>query len=305
MISKNIVIILGAGASIPYGFPAGSDLKDAIENRTYIAKIHDLFESLGITQHEAHEFQTYLRDSKLGSVDAFLENNKKYETIGKAFIAHTLIEKESDVALYKRNNQDDWFQYLFGLMMNNEKVEDFQNNKVSFITYNYDRSLEQMLDRALRACIYDKNLADALYQSVPIVHLHGQLGLLKGADKSTVRDYTPELTGPKLAIAMNGIRIIYEGDENSKDFETARNMLAGARTIIFLGFGYNEVNIRRLHFERLDSTDIQIFGTCFGLTESEIIHRVHKFFRRTISISQLDRKYLSREFLRHRLELFS
>jgi hypothetical protein len=65
MITTPTVFILGAGASIPYGFPSGLDLVDMIcgpaGDRKYI--------QFGVDQATAESFITALRQSDQQSVD--------------------------------------------------------------------------------------------------------------------------------------------------------------------------------------------------------------------------------------------
>ena len=88
MITKKTVLILGAGASVPYGFPTGKELV-----RKICASI-DTYPSvgppMGVTSNQLREidvdpeyyrhFQTALDEAQM-SVDAFLENRKQYDEV--------------------------------------------------------------------------------------------------------------------------------------------------------------------------------------------------------------------------------
>jgi len=66
--------------------------------------------------------------------------------------------------------------YLYGGMVGSS-LEEFAENRVSFVTFNYDRSVEQFLFTSLKNTFGrpDGNTSQVL-QKVPIVHLHGRLG---------------------------------------------------------------------------------------------------------------------------------
>ena len=65
--------------------------------------------------------------------------------------------------------------------MRGTSFEDFHTNKVSFVTFNYDRSLEHFLCRSL-ANSFAKTEAEAgeVISKIPIIHLHGRLAICRG-----------------------------------------------------------------------------------------------------------------------------
>jgi hypothetical protein len=93
-----------------------------------------------------------LEKSLAPSVDRFLEENGQYEEIGKLAIAATLTPYETYDAFKSQRvftTQEDarWYEYLFHLMVEGGH---FQDNKLSILTFNYDRSLEACFFRQLR-----------------------------------------------------------------------------------------------------------------------------------------------------------
>ena len=86
MIRTPTVLVLGAGASMPYGFPSGQGLKENIIS--FGAEVHKRIEHLPrCTQERFQEFQRELRYSSQSSVDAFLEHRPELVPLGKALIA--------------------------------------------------------------------------------------------------------------------------------------------------------------------------------------------------------------------------
>lgn len=72
MITRNVVLILGAGVSRPYDFPLGQDLFDeVVVDRS--TKLPRVIAEIGFTEEDLRQFQSELRNSLLRSVDAFLE----------------------------------------------------------------------------------------------------------------------------------------------------------------------------------------------------------------------------------------
>jgi hypothetical protein len=129
--------------------------------------------------------------------------------------------------------------------------DDFAGNKLSIITFNYDRSLEQFFFSALlhRFGRNEWETAEAI-SHIPVIHVHGHLGELpwKADRAGEIRPYTNELTAETLRIASQSIKIIHEDIDNTAEFERARSLIQGAQRLFFLGFGYHPKNLQRLGF---------------------------------------------------------
>ena len=124
---------------------------------------------------------------------------------------------------------------------------DFGKNQLTFITFNYDRSLEHFLYTAL-IHKYGKTTEEvaAILNDIPIIHVHGILGKLPWQISGTnaSRPYN-NLSGAKeIQSAADQIIIVSEGEDTSAEFQEASNLLKSANRIYFLGFGYNDNNLR-------------------------------------------------------------
>ena len=155
MITTPIVLILGAGASAPYGFPIGDRLRKLIlANLTHTSrKIIQPIVELGFTAQEIDTFRQAFDKSQQPSIDAFLEHRSDdYMEIGKLAIAATLIPFEREHLLLDQSSNDanhvflgdPWYQYLIERLTTKDP-DHFRNHKLSIITFNYDRSLEYSL----------------------------------------------------------------------------------------------------------------------------------------------------------------
>jgi len=293
MIQTPTVLVLGAGASVPYGFPSGKKLKKRILDSG--PKVH---EDVGERDEGRFlEFQRTLRHSAQPSVDAFLEHRSELMDLGKALIAHQLIAHENTNALFKT---EDWYQYLWQRM--GTSFDEFDRNQLSIITFNYDRSLEHFLFTALVNSyrVSGEDAAEKL-KHIPIIHVYGQLGLLEwqGNDDegANVRPYGHDRTIQAIRIAARGIQILTEGKDESDKFQQARDLVHRAKLVYFLGFGYNTTNMKRLQLPVHGSPNYDaaryMAGSCYSLTEAErkiievneglrlghISHTAHEFLR--------------------------
>ena len=177
MITSPTVLVLGAGASMCFKFPSGQKLKQNILSNYNQYDL--LIGQLGYTDRNTQEFVDALRASGRTSVDAFLEHRPDLVDIGKIEIALDLMTHEKYTLLFEAENN--WYDYLFQQM--DCEFTDFPKNKITFITFNYDRTLEFYLFNALINS-YGKKEAEVaeILNQIPIIHVHGKLGNLPWQD---------------------------------------------------------------------------------------------------------------------------
>ncbi len=90
MIKNKTVLVLGAGASAPFGFPTGQGLKDQVCDKTLQnSGTTQLLISFGFDGDIIRSFRKALINSGRLSVDAFLEYRDNFLDIGKTAIATT------------------------------------------------------------------------------------------------------------------------------------------------------------------------------------------------------------------------
>jgi len=249
MITRETVLILGAGASIPFGFPSGYRLLQEIcrkPDAILYRKKFKVLEFCGFAQSQIDEFRTKLARSGHTSVDAFLEHRTEYIDVGKAAIAAVLIPYERTENLFEDMSENNWYQYLWGCL--NVPVEEFESNRLSIVTFNYDRSLEQYLFTVLKNS-YDltDQAAAAKLNNIPIIHVHGRLGHLEWQPLHSLPvPYDSRSTQELIAMASKNIKIIHEDITEDKEFNEAHKLIESAKKIVFLGFGYNRTNLERL-----------------------------------------------------------
>jgi len=252
MITRPVVLVLGAGASADYGFPTGTELLRKICATTKPGNylFNFLFDEMSFPEPDIRDFATALEKSQAPSVDVFLEYRPQFEKIGKVAIASTLIPYETNERFVSSdNNGEGWYSYLFKLMIQGGR---FENNSLSVITFNYDRSLEAFFLFALCNLYGIKEPEAEQYLSyIPIVHLHGSLGdkLWKSA-LDPQRAYQPDLTPAWVSDAAKHIKIVHE-KQSEIEFDRARKHLYDAEEVLFLGFGFLPDNIQRLRVKNV------------------------------------------------------
>lgn len=284
MITQETVFILGAGASVPYGYPTAHELRKFIisefKEKYLLYLKNDVQLSKTEAMHETIKFLPLIQSFKqsgTNSFDLFLSRNeKKFYEQGKYILAWCLLYFESE----SRFNEDiekpntDWYKLLYNEltqgMIKSSDLEKFTENKLNVITFNYDRSFEQYLFESLFFSFYgDRQDIVRVSDWINVVHTYGKLFDLEWENHNAGIKYsTNELLG--LAHdAKNNIQIIYE--ERKSHIEKIQNIITSAERIIFLGFGYGQENLEALGIKNLLNRSQQIYGTALGFTERERI----------------------------------
>ncbi len=297
---KNTVFVIGAGASTDFGLPIGSKLADDIRTRLEgeLAKGSRLPGSilpLDITPEVRDAVEDLCGGLVLArSIDRLLDSRKDRPLvleIGKREIA-TLIgeaEGEDEQATLEPEpvgsfyvggspewfrtqdvlvkSKDSWLARLFDLLC--EGVSPSDSEKVfencSFITFNYDRCIEQYLRMAFQQ-VMNRSASDAieLTDQIPIVHIYGSLGPLPDNDGNGIPFAPPY---DKIDESAASIRTFTEGLED-KTRDAARKLIKQAEHVVFLGFAFDPLNIQAL-FDQPLTPDQLVSGTGYGLNPSD------------------------------------
>jgi len=273
-LSAPTVLILGAGASVPYKFPTGEELFNRVR-RTSIEFVMDQLRPASAAL--ASPLQLAVRESLDRSLDALLELRADLVEAGKAFMARQLLLAEAGDRGAVEDSNEAWYRVLWDAF-DLSSPEAFSRTPLTVITYNYDRSLEYRLMGALaqRFKLSVDQCAPLLKRVGPI-HLHGQLGYLPGfkAGKKDIVAYgsmPPEsggITNEDCLVAARNIRIVNEPKPDDDAFVRARKAIQGAERVAFLGFGYARQNIERLQLANCMEPNIRLYLCAKGYTTEQ------------------------------------
>ena len=312
MITNPTVIVLGAGASIPYGYPSNVGLvKDIVQNIERLDWI-TIIDALGINRSGLNLLRSELLLSQTHSMDAFLEHRPELLEAGKVAIALSLLSRENREVFNDLEVTDEGiYSYLFNSLTTS--WEEFNQNKLTIITFNYDRSLEYYIFTALKRLFNKSNsdIAKAML-CLPIIHVHGSLGPLPWQAPGGT-DYCPLFgagitaieMGRRIKVASQNIAVVLQPQPKSKEFILACERLKEAKKIYFLGFGYNADNLEMLGLSQLNiydpllrpknfSSELKLYrGSALGLEEAQIQEIQNKWH-----IALPDKKCNALDFLR-------
>ena len=216
-------------------------------------------------------FAESLRGADLSSIDAFLENNTdEFVEIGKACIAFMILFRERDAKEEVKNHPpaDHWLKYIWNIMRSETDSKRFVENKLSIVSFNYDRLIEYYFDHVIANAfnLSSAEAKDLRKRTIPIVHLHGNIPM-----DVDFGDFSNPLPPPVTEKITSGIRIVHETmPSDDPRFEAAYKILNMADQVFMLGFGYHLENIRRLKIRQLLRGGVPLFGTVYKMGEAEI-----------------------------------
>jgi hypothetical protein len=317
VITTQTAFVLGAGAHVPYGMPSGAQLtKRIIEtfpekpNRQseFINLYYAVYSNASQIEKACTDFRHKLTHSIQGSIDSFLRfySDKPYfPEIGKLAVAKILLPMEFKQKWQRRNPDDkspnyDWMTYLFEVMYQgcHESLEKFiDSNKVSFVSFNYDRTLEHfmMIKLANTYGLSREVTWDKLRAWDNIVHIYGSLGDFSvQALEIEVDIHSPAI----FKSAAASIKLMYEDRAEEKTIERARQRLKEASSVSFLGFAFDPDNIARLELNTVCNSKSILSATRYGVTEIEWL-RIARSMGPSAFTHHVEEKEDCRSFLRN------
>lgn len=264
--SASLVLILGAGASVPYGFPTGGALRhwicDLWACRHLVKKLDGIttndqdrrsinvfrtFAQLGIDVHRATAIGKMLAESKLPSIDRLVfHQSDEIARDARIVIATLLLDCEHNDALNDSRVGGDWFVSLWSsLTAGRKSIDEVPTGRLAVFTFNYDRSLERLLLTACQSTYGVNDDAAATFVSkFQIEHFYGVNTPLRELDRSGVMfDCDRSNLYAAVESAEKEIWLIDDHRKRqAKVFSNARKAMEEAQVVTFLGYGFDEVN---------------------------------------------------------------
>jgi hypothetical protein len=298
---------LGAGASCPYGFPSGRQLRHELIDLEFVDRpdsaawgepgmVHPGRKQavathakwLEAASRDPKKHALMAREFKLSgctSIDAFVANRREFASEAKFSIAGILLARENLNPLFDPSTEGNWYEYFWNKLCGTaDACEDVPFERFRIFTFNYDRSLEAYLLHALcsRFNISTEDAATQL-KRLEIVHAYGCLGAIYPYFVGGIAyGRWDENFHHFVKVASDNLRLIPDSrSAGERDvFETARSWLADATEVFFLGYGFDPLNDERLAFGRAmqylkretqAAPTRTIFATMMGLSHNEQI----------------------------------
>ena len=237
----------------------------------------------------ATKFAEAFFKSSTSSIDLFLARNDRYADIGKQAIVHSIWDAERTSRVWEDvKSGQDWYSYLYNRMSETmtgvKSYESFRKNKVAFVTFNYDRSLENFLYESLTnsfAEILLRKMQITKLMPFKILHIYGKIADLPWEDGNGL-EYGLEPNYRYMKQMTDNIKIVFQSTKDDIT-KNAKGEIACAKRVFFLGFGYAQENLQLLDIPEVITDNQEVYGTALGFTDKEIA-RIRKTLSTNLAI---------------------
>jgi hypothetical protein len=311
--------VLGAGASFELKLPTGDGLQSRISELLQVSpdrrpRISNdrIWEALEPTLQQnnanwtvqAHALTTAAQKITMGlpsaaSIDNFLHthrNDKGIIQLGKLAITLAILEAESSSHIsstkyspdpqrppfLRKEYQSSWY-FSFIRMLTMGTLSDDPHallKNIKFVVFNYDRCLELTLLRAVQGyyTLDEANAANVL-KSVEIIHPYGNIGTLPAFAKNGVA--FGDVNADLLTISAS-LKTFTEAVDTTI-VEKAKDAIATAETLVFMGFGFLPQNMDLLQPEDgISATRIHATTCGFSLPDRVVIaEQLRRFVKKS------------------------
>jgi hypothetical protein len=144
-------------------------------------------------------------------------------------------------------------------------------DNVAFISFNYDRCIEHNLRTNVANYFgLDDNRAIEICNKVKIYYPYGSLGHLDRSSGTNSVQFGADLNAESLIVASKNIRTFTEGIDNPDLTGGLREVIDWSKHIVFLGFGFIDLNMSLLGSVNQAGMPKKTFGTAFGMSEPNL-----------------------------------
>ncbi len=165
----------------------------------------------------------------------------------------------------KEKRSDNWYSCLLhDIKSGCKSPEEILKNKVNFITFNYDMSLEYYLFSRLKNTSYFKDVCDTFLNELEIIHVYGQFYSAEkwkeyGIQLENNSFITPPQINTKIMLRAaqiyQNIKLI--GERNGYNYKI-QNILQKSSRLIIIGFGFDSNNLDILGLKNMKGLEYRL-----------------------------------------------
>lgn len=269
MITRSTTFVIGAGASKCCGLPLGWDMVDDARRMGKSGSgvrllLNALADSGYGSKDDLIAFIKTINFYTGPSIDDLLEHQPAFRNLGRLVIAALMAQAVlgKPFRMIPENRSDDWLGFVIERMLRGSGSDlsllASAGHRVAFVTFNFDTIIEDRLVYTVMTTYgVTEERAKEVLASVEVVHVHGAL------------PPRPEFTPDWVRRASEQIRIVHD-DLNNDTTRRARELIARADTVCFLGFSYQRQNMNTLNLPNVVKKDAQVFGSAYDLPISDM-----------------------------------
>lgn len=302
MFRKKTVFIVGAGGSKELGLPIGSELTDIIAEKLTLSgdnserarsfgdrriaeAIHQILSTS--TPRDSNPYISACRNIARAmpqslSIDNYLHThyeNPRLVQMGKIAITASILDAEQNCPLYIddeirrtidfKSTKDVWHNTFCKMLTENVQLSDLDGlfENVSFITFNYDRCIEQYIYLWLESyMLISRTAAQELMSQLKIIHPYGQVGKLPWQPGSMrAVPFGDKVSGVELPEIASNIRTFTERVIDDSVPEQMKELISNAKQVVYLGFSFGDMNMQLMKPESCTVTK-NSYGTSLGIS---------------------------------------
>lgn len=279
---KRTTFVLGAGASVDYGMISQRDLPSKLFSECHRPNAKKVLHELGIDQVTLNDFIESMNNCRV-SYDEWLDTNDRYRELGKILISLILLNCEAGIPA-RRN--DSWYGSLYDHHFHKRQLSKFAEacKNIRFITFNYDRTLEYFMHMVLSNQFRDQqDLVNEQLKKLEVIHIHGKFAdlphesvdnipygaVFKNINESDPKKFNVSDTANYVRKASKKIDFMF-GETDLNRIQRIHEMINESDNIMFMGFGYDPANLKKLGIFDDIFTNKIVKGTIKGLSQREI-----------------------------------
>ncbi len=302
---RNIVFVIGAGASKEANLPTGLELKDKISKLLDIrfegyqkkSGDHVIYDALRLHVEKSNEaggnIFSYLQEAEhisealplAISIDNFIDAHKDNEKIafcGKLAIIRSILDAEKNSLLYFKRSQADsninfsnlettWYLPFFQILTENCGKNDLKDRfqSITLIIFNYDRCIEYFILNALQKYYrISKDEAADLVRCINVYHPYGSVGSLTQLESNSVTmDFGEDPRIEQLLPLSQKIKTFTEGtDPSSSEILAIQRHMSKASKLVFMGFAFHKLNMQLITPNKNEGVDYPELKNCYATT---------------------------------------
>jgi hypothetical protein len=290
---REIAFVIGAGASVDFGFPIGAELANEIRRsldtefsesagNQECGPLRLALNTLGFKDGHQDAARQLRAGMGMGeSIDQFLfrrRTSPMVRDLGLMAVAQVILdcERRSILSQFDLNNferslsalratSNSWPVILLDQLIETRGPEEINEelfSQISFVIFNYDRCVEQIMFHHLhRRHHLEAERALGIVRSIPMLHIYGVLG-------DTFDGPVPfGAASADLFSVARGLQTYHEEISDVHRQAKLTKIMSQAQKVCFLGFGFLPENFARL-FPENETRGKQLSGTMMGCQDS-------------------------------------